>query len=124
MDLVMEIFFQKKKLLISVGNLDPVDVATQNIFRLTIEDAIGTRPKKNPITNQTRSKPKLNDRFEIFWVATRSKILYCFHQAVYPGKFSEKCLGQYPENFSGRDRFSNFLVATGSGRWSQTQHLI
>jgi hypothetical protein len=37
----------------------------------------------------------------------RSKYFYCFHQAVYPGKFSEVATheigGRDPENFSGRD---------------------
>jgi hypothetical protein len=81
-------------LFFSVGDLDPVEVATQ---------------KKYPIANQTRSRPELDDRGEIFWVATRmsvvarSKILYCFHQAVYPGKFSEKFIGRDPKNFSGKN---------------------
>jgi hypothetical protein len=51
---------------------------------------LGTSTQKQyPISNQTRSRPELDDRFEIFWVATdnwvatRSKILDCFHQAVY-----------------------------------------
>jgi hypothetical protein len=30
-------------------------------------------PKKYPIATQTRSRPELNDRVEIFWVTTRSK---------------------------------------------------
>jgi hypothetical protein len=53
--------------------------------------------KKYPIANQTRSRPALDNRVEIFWVATRSKILEFLHQAVYPGKFS----GSRPEKFSG-----------------------
>ena len=85
----------------SVGDLDPVEVATQNFFRVATQ-------KKYPIANQTRSRPELDDRVEIFWVATRSKILDCFHQAVYPGKFSEKFLGRDPKNFLGRDRFLDF----------------
>jgi hypothetical protein len=64
----------------------------------------GSRPKKYPITNHSRSRPELDDRVVIFWVATRSKILDCFHRAVYPGKFSEKFLGRDPKNFLGRDR--------------------
>jgi hypothetical protein len=75
---------------------------------------MGRDPKKYPIVNQTRSRPELNDRFEIFWVATRksvairSIIFYCFHQAVYPDKFSEKFLGRDPKNFLGRNRLLNF----------------
>jgi hypothetical protein len=87
-------------------------------------------PKKN---FGSRSRTELNDRIEIFWLATgsrvanRSKILYCFHQVVYPGNFSEKFIGRDPEYFSGRvrrflldrdryfflgrDRFLNFWVA-------------
>jgi hypothetical protein len=79
----------------------------------------GSRPKKKyPIANQTRSRPELDDRIEIFWVATRSKILDCFHQTVYPGKFSEKFSGSRPITgldrnfFLGRDQFLNFWVAT------------
>jgi hypothetical protein len=57
-------------------------------------------------------------------VATRSKILDCFHQAVYPGKLSEKYSGHDPKNFLGRDRniflgrdwLLDFWVVTGSGR--------
>jgi hypothetical protein len=72
---------------------------------------------KYPIANQTRSRLELDDRVEIFWVvtrisvATRSKILDCFHQAAYPGKFSVKFLGRDPKNFlgsrpkTGRDRY-------------------
>ena len=73
--------------------------------------------KKYPIANQTRSRPELDDRVEIFWVATRSKILYCFHQAIYIGKFSEKFLGRDPKNVLGRDRSR---VATGIFFWVAT----
>jgi hypothetical protein len=93
----------------SVGDLDPVEVATQTLFRVATE--YGSRPKKNyPITNQTWSRPELDDRVDIFCAATRSKMSDCFHQAVYSGKFSEKVLGHDPKNFLDRDRLR---VATG-----------
>jgi hypothetical protein len=85
----------------------------------------GRDPKKNPIANTTRSRPELDDRVEIFWVATRmsvatrSKILDCFHQAVYPGKFSEKFLGRDPKSFLGRERSR---VATGIFFWIATYY--
>jgi hypothetical protein len=60
----------------------------------------GSQPKKN-----TRLRTKHGrDRN----LTTRSKILCCFHQDVYPGKFSKKFLGRDPENFSGHDR--NFFL--------------
>jgi hypothetical protein len=71
--------------------------------------------KKFRIVNQTRSRPELNDQVEIFWlattsqVATQSKILYCFHQAVYPCKFSEKFFGMRP-----------ISIATGIFFWIAT----
>jgi hypothetical protein len=52
-------------------------------------------------------------------VATRSKILDCFRQAVYPGKFSEKFLGRDPKNFLGRERSR---VATGIFFWIATDY--
>jgi hypothetical protein len=85
----------------SFWDLNPVDVATQTFFRVATQ-------KKFPTANQIRSRPELNDRIEIFWVATRSKILDCFHRAVYHGKFSEKFLGRDPKNFLVRDRFLDF----------------
>jgi hypothetical protein len=88
----------------SVGDLDPVEVANQTFFR--VETEFWSRPKKN-----IRSRTKYGcDRVEIFWVATRmsvatrSKILDCFHQTVYLGKFSEKFLGRDLKSFLGRDR--------------------
>jgi hypothetical protein len=111
---------------------------------------MGRDPKKYPIANQTRSRPKLDDRVEIFWVATRIsvatrlKILDCFHQAEYPGKFSEKFLGRdqsrvatgiffwiatdygsRPEFFSGPRPVFRFLGrdrnwSQPTGRWSPT----
>jgi hypothetical protein len=103
----------------SVGDLDPVEVATQNFFRVATQ-------KKYPIANQTRSRPELGDRVEIFWVATRisvptrSKILDCFHQAVCPGKFFEKYSGRDPKkpDRTGRDRtFSGSRPITGRDRY-------
>jgi hypothetical protein len=96
------------RILNSVGDLDPVEAATQTFFRVATQI-------KYSIANQIRSRPELDDRVEIFWVATdirvatRSKILDCFHQAVYPGKFSEKFLGHDPKNFLGRDQYFYFF---------------
>jgi hypothetical protein len=52
---------------------------------------------------------------EIFWIATRSKILDCFLiQAANPGKFTGSRLitGRDRNIFLDRDRFLDFWVAT------------
>jgi hypothetical protein len=95
--------------------LSVLSVGDSNFFQGRDRVWVATQ-KKYPIANQTRSRPELNDRVEIFWVATRmsiatrSKILDCFHQAVYPGKFSKKFLGRDRNIFLGRERLR---VATG-----------
>jgi hypothetical protein len=49
-----------------------------------------SRPKKYIRSRSKHGRDRnLDDNVEIFWIATRSKILDCFHQAVCPGKFSE-----------------------------------
>jgi hypothetical protein len=73
------IFNWPSQCLNGVGDLDPVKVANQNIFKVATED--GSRPnKKYPITNQTHLRPKFNDRYFFlgceqilnFWVASGS----------------------------------------------------
>jgi hypothetical protein len=73
----------------SVGDLDPVEFATQNFFRVATQ-------KKYPFAIQIRSRPEPNDRVESFWVATRISI---FDRKFYIVFIKLYILVYFPKNF-------------------------